>query len=224
MSNRRNGAGGLGRIVRQRKAPVAGDVVVVPVEALRPTQMAVGMRAVTFKRRKFESRVTHRKQARKVLSDKPIPTVRGPGGELFMIDNHHFGLALWQAEVDRAYARIIDDRSGLDVDQFWRSMEADGCLYPYDEDGRRIDPSRLPIWLHALRHDPYRDLAWAVREAGGFRKVRRPFAEFHWANYFRGHIALSTVRRNHEMAVRRALKICRLPGAAQLPGYLSEAA
>ena len=156
-----------------------------------------------------------------MLSGKPIPTVKGPGGELFMIDNHHFGLALWQAEVDHAYARILDDRSDLAPETFWRSMESDGCLYPYDESGRRVEPAHLPIWLHALRHDPYRDLAWVVREAGGFRKVRVPFAEFRWANFFRERIALRLVRHDHDAAVNSAMALCRCPQANGLPGYVA---
>lgn len=197
------------------------EIVLVPVESLRPTQMAVGMRAVTSKRRKIESRVSNPKRARKVLSSKPIPAVKGPGGELFMIDHHHFGLALWQAEFDCAYARIIDDRSAMAPDDFWQSMEADNCLYPFDEGGQRVEPSKLPIWLHALRHDPYRDLAWEVRESGGFRKVRVPFAEFRWANYFRDRIALSLVRRNYKAAFDVALDLCRTNAASRLPGFVA---
>lgn len=207
-----------------RKRIDLGTLVRVPLESLRPTQMAVGMRSVSRKRRKLESRVGKHKQIEKILISRPIPAVRGPGGALFIIDHHHFGLALWQAEVESAYAHVIDDISRLSPAAFWRRMEADGRLYPYDEAGQRIEPSLLPTWLHALRHDLFRDLAWDVREAGGFQKVAVPYAEFRWANFFRERIALSTLRRDHKNALRKALKLCRSKDAAHLPGYCCDRA
>jgi hypothetical protein len=182
--------------------------------------MAVGMRAVTYKRRRIEERYG-RKKLERVLSDRPIPTVRGPGGCLFIIDNHHFGLALWQAEVRTAFAQIIDDCSHLNPLTFYRRMEAKGRLYPFDERGERVAPSRLPTWLHALRHDPYRDLAWSVREAGGFRKVKVPYTEFLWADHFREHIPLSLVRRDYNASIARALKLASSPNARCLPGWIA---
>ena len=192
----------------------------VPLDSLRPTQMSVGMRSVKHKRRRLESRSA--KSFERLLTGRPIPAVRGPGGELFIVDHHHFGLALWHAEVEHAWARVIDDKSRLSPAVFWRRMEAEGRLYPYDEEGRRIAPTALPLGLHELRHDPYRDLAWEVREAGGFVKSQIAYAEFHWANFFRQRIRLATVRRNHEAAVEKALRIARSRAAAKLPGYISD--
>lgn len=190
-----------------------------PLELLRPTQMAVGMRSVIRKRRKLERRADDRKKIEKILIKRPIPAVLGRSGELFIIDHHHFSLALWQAQVTTVYAQVIDDLSALSPAAFWRRMEAGGWLHLYDERGRRIDPTRLPTSLNALRHDPFRDLAWDVREAGGFKKAKEPYAEFHWANFFRQHIALSAVRRDYKAAVRAALKLSRSKQAAHLPGY-----
>lgn len=197
-----------------------GKLLEVPIEQLRPTQMAVGMRAVTYKRKKFERRVTNKREVEDVLSRRPIPAVRGPGGELYIIDNHHFGLALWQADVKTAFARVIDDRSAMSTAAFWRHMEAKGRLYPFDEEGARVAPSRLPTWLHALRHDPYRDLAWEVREAGGFAKVAVPYAEFRWANYFRERIAPRLVRRDYDTAIEKAMHLCTDRAARHLPGFI----
>ena len=197
-----------------------GEIMLVPVELLRPTQMAVGMRAVTYKRRKLEDLAGSRKRFWKLLGKRPIPAVRGPGGDLFIVDHHHFGLALWQAEVDAVYTRIVDDLSALDGAEFWSHMESQGRLYPFDENGERVTPSCLPTWLYALRHDPYRDLAWEVREAGGFAKVATPFVEFRWADFVRTRISQSVIRRDWEDAAVLALKLCRSRAAADLPGYL----
>lgn len=193
-------------------------LIQVPIDSLRPTQMAVGMRSVKHKRRRLES--GGRKRVEKLVSGRPIPAVRGPDGNLFIIDHHHFGLALWHAEIKRAFAIVIDDKSGLSQAEFWRHMEAEGRLYPFDEEGRRIKPSGLPTGLHELRHDPFRDLAWEVREAGGFRKSKVPYAEFQWAGFFRDRISLAAVRRDHDDAVVKALKLCRGRAASHLPGYL----
>lgn len=198
-----------------------GTILEVAVDALQPTQMAVGMRAVTFKRRRIEQRYG-RKKLEKVLAGRPIPTVRGPGGGLYIIDNHHFGLALWQAQVPTAFAQIVDDYAHLTAAPFFRTMEATGRLYPFDECGDRVAPSRLPAWLHALRHDPYRDLAWSVREAGGFGKVRVAYTEFLWANHFRENIPLSLIRRDYETAVARAMRLAANSRASYLPGWRGE--
>lgn len=201
--------------LRSGRLPV-GKVREVPVEWLRPTQMAVGMRAVKYKRRKIEHRA---KQIEKVINAKPIPTVRGPGGELFIVDHHHFGLALWHHGIDRACIRVIEDSSALAAADFWRAMEASGRVYLYDEEGERVTPRRLPTWLHGLRHDPFRDIAWTVREAGGFQKSPTPYAEFQWANFFRDRISLPMVRRNYDAAIERAIRLCRSREASGLPGY-----
>lgn len=196
------------------------EIHLVPIEQLRPTQVAVGMRTVTYKRRKIEDAVGRRKRLEKLLGKRPIPAVRGPGGELYIIDHHHFGLALWQAQIPMAYTRVIDDLSHCDEDDFWHEMEAVGRLYPYDEQGRRVSPHELPAWLHSLRHDPYRDIAWEIREAGGFDKVATPYAEFRWADFLRERIPLPQIRKDYESALNEALRLARTRAAAHLPGYL----
>jgi hypothetical protein len=205
---------------RNKRDVCENGLILMPIAMLRPTQMAVGMRSVKCKRRKIEDQVDRRKRLEKALTRRPIPVVRGAGNELFMVDHHHFGLALWQAEVESAYVRVIEDISSLSQAEFWRQMETDGRAYPYDEDGRRVRPEHLPRRLHGLRDDPFRDLAWEVREAGGYIKTRTPYAEFQWANLFREHIKHASVRRKTASAFERAMKLCRSNEAVGLPGYL----
>lgn len=177
------------------------------------------MRAVAMKRRKIEKRLDRGSRIRRFLEGKPIPSVRGPGGQLFMIDHHHLGLALWQSEIEMAYVHVIADLSVLPVATFWRQMENDGRVYPFDADGRRIAPSRLPRRLGGLADDGYRDLAWSVREAGGFDKTRTPYAEFLWASYFRERIPDRLLRTDYTGAVERALRLARHRAASELPGW-----
>lgn len=199
--------------------PPSTSPILVPLESLRPTQAAVGPRAVERKRRKIARRLDTRRRLSRFLLNKPIPSVRGPGGELFIIDRHHLGLALWQAEIEQAFIYLIDDLSVLPVATFWARMERAGRIHPYDENGRRIRPTLLPKSLGLLAGDSYRDLAWSVREAGGFEKTSRPFAEFLWADYFRERVPSRLLRRNYDAAVSRALKLAGAREAAALPGY-----
>jgi hypothetical protein len=204
---------------RSRPHVRVGAIVEAPLDLLRPTQMAVGMRSVTRKLHKIERRADKPKRIEKVLLRRPIPAVYGPGGGLFIVDHHHFGMALSLAEIESAYVHIIADASDFSRATFWKRMEADGRLHLYDERGRRVAPSLLPESLGELRHDPFRDLAWDVREADGFYKVAEPYAEFRWANFFRGRIPASIIQHDPKAAIRMALKLSRSRDAARLPGY-----
>jgi Putative ParB-like nuclease len=54
-----------------------------------------------------------------------------------------------------------------------------------NESGVDIEASQLPRTLEAMADDPYRSLAWFVRQKGGFCKSPKEFAEFDWADRFR---------------------------------------
>jgi hypothetical protein len=195
-------------------------LVSVPLEDLRPTQMAVGMRAVDAKREKVERRAKSSRKLRRFLEDRPIPAVRGPGDDLFIIDHHHLSLALLKSDVDEAFVNIVGDLSHLPRKRFLRRMTALGLLHAYDSHGRPVCPTKLPEALDELRGDPYRDLAWSVREAGGFEKTGRPYAEFRWADFFRTRIPRSTVRRDFDYAHDRAMWLARSREALRMPGYV----
>jgi hypothetical protein len=199
----------------------SGGPLLVDIARLRPTQVGVGMRAVAAKRRKVEARAERRKDLARFLGKRVIPSVRGPGDGLFIIDHHHLGMALWQAEVERAYVRIVDDLSSLAPRTFWRHMEMLGWVYPYDERGERVMPGDLPRRLDGLRSDIYRDLAWSVRVAGGFVKSPEPFAEFRWAEFFRANITRRALREDYEAAVKTARRLARSKEAKVLPGYVA---
>lgn len=200
--------------------PPAEKPILVPLDLIRPTQAAVGMRAVAAKREKVETRALKRRKMMAFLEKRPIPAVRGPGEGYYIIDHHHLSLALWQSDVDEAFVRVIEDLSGLGRPTFWRAMAATGWMHPYDETGRRIPATELPSTLYQLRSDPYRDLAWSVREEGGFEKSRAPYAEFRWAQFFRERIAPTSVKRNYDRALDKAMLLARSRDARHLPGYV----
>jgi hypothetical protein len=192
----------------------------VPLADIRPTQMAVGMRAVEAKRRKIERRAGSARKMREYLEKRPVPAVLGPGDDFYIIDHHHLSLALWQNDVDEVFVSVVSDLSDMPRRDFLRSMAALGWLHPYDASGRKICPTHLPASLDKLRGDRYRDLAWSVREAGGFHKSAIPFSEFTWANFFRNRISAVLLGRDFERAHERAMALARSPEARHLPGCL----
>lgn len=196
------------------------DHELVPLAEIRPTQMAVGMRVVEQKRRKIERHVESARKLRRYLEKRPVPAVLGPGDDYYIIDHHHLSLALWQSAVDEVFVRIVGDLSDMPKREFLRAMSALGWLHTYDADGRKICPTRLPSRIDQLKADRYRDLAWSVREAGGFEKSYVPFSEFAWANYFRRLIPSSLLARDFERAHHYAMRLANSPCAKHLPGYL----
>ncbi|MDX2309507.1 MAG: ParB-like protein [Hyphomicrobium sp.] len=196
--------------------------ILVPLDLIRPTQVAVGMKAVAAKREKVETRFAKPKKFRAFLEKRPIPAVLGPGDAFYIIDHHHLSLALWQSDVEEAFVRVVGDLSALRRPSFWRVMAETGWVHPFDEAGRKVCLSELPAALHALRPDPFRDLAWSVREEGGFEKSVAPYAEFQWAQHFRERIGVSSVRRTYERALERALRLARAADARHLPGFIGD--
>jgi hypothetical protein len=190
----------------------------VALAEIRPTQVAVGMRAVEVKRQKIERRVGSTRKLRQFIEQRPVPAVLGPDDDYYIIDHHHLSLALWQIDVDEVFVRIVGDLSDMPRRAFLQAMTAAGWLHAYNADGRKICPTRLPTSLDKLQADRYRDLAWSVREAGGFTKTRIPFSEFAWANFFRDRIAASVLARDFELAHEQAMRIARSQQARHLPG------
>ena len=192
-------------------------LISVQLDRLRPTQMTVGYREVEAKRKHWEG--LDKKARRDALDAHWFPAVRGPGGEYFIVDHHHLGLALIEDGVTEARAMLIKDLSWLDEVVFWRMMEYGQWVHPYDADGERCDYSRLPKTLGKLKDDPYRSLAGEVRIAGGYAKDATPFSEFLWADYLRARIKPAAVRKDFDGALRTALALAHAPDARYLPGW-----
>jgi hypothetical protein len=196
------------------------DPILVPIEQFRPTQGAVGMKAVAAKREKVARRAECSRKIERYLEKRPIPAVLGPGAGYYIIDHHHLSMALHQNEVSEAFVRVIGDLSRLPRGEFWRCMAARGCLHPYDHHGQRIHPSALPSAIRHMKRDAYRDLSWSVREAGGFVKSEQPYAEFRWAQFFRSRLPRTTVLRDFEYAHDRGMMLARSQAAVHLPGFI----
>jgi len=191
----------------------------VSLAELRPTQAAVGMRAVEARKKRLKSYIESKSGFERYLEKRPIPVVLGPSRMLYAVDRHHLSLALVECGVEVAYATVLADLSAVPRANFWTCLERNGMLHPYDGAGNRIHPSELPRRLRQLGHDPYRDLAWSVRQRGGFEKSMMPFSEFRWADFFRKRIPLARVEHDYATALRQAMTLANTRPARSLPGY-----
>ncbi len=191
----------------------------VMIDAVRPTQFAVGYREVEERAQNIVGKTPEKF---KKYMEKHLPLlVVGPGGVPYLIDGHHLAVALLKNRVtDHFEARIEANWHDLSVDDFWKKMQRHGWVYLYDNQGRGpLSPDRLPQKVTELTDDPYRSLAWEVRKRGGYQKTNDSFAEFKWAAYFRSRVPIGKAPADFDRAIDAALKISHIPEAKALPGY-----
>ena len=196
-----------------------GDLCTCKVLELRPTQFAVGMVAVKNKEAELASKSGPTLSA--YQRKHPEPAVKGPGGALFITDHHHLARAMADRGIETTSCQLEADYSALDPSAFWAKMAEKNWVYLFDENGKGPrDPADLPATVEGLKDDPYRSLAGAVRDSGGFAKVSTPFAEFDWANYFRSSgISRADIEGNFKKSVKEASAIATKRDACSLPGY-----
>ncbi len=189
----------------------------VRLARLRPTQLTVGYLEVTIKARDWAR--LPRKHLKAELESHVFPAVIGPGGDYFIIDHHHLGIALMEQGVKDGYVAVLDDLSYLEMPVFWRTMEFRSWSHPYDRRGRRCDYRDMPRRLKDLQDDPYRSLAGIVRRAGGYAKDEEPFVEFLWADFFRPRVPARLIRREPGRARQAAMRLAHSEEARYLPGW-----
>lgn len=202
-------------------------LVPVALSDLHPTQLTVGRAEVQIKRAHWAS--LKRKVRERELAQHWFPAVRGAGGQHFIVDHHHLGVALHEEGVTHAWVMQLADFSDVPKAQFWGLMEFHRWVHPYDERGRRRSFGKIPGLITGLRDDPYRSLAGLVRTAGGYAKDVTPFSEFLWADFFRLQMPLRALRGDTPdvlppKAVAQAVALARSPAARHLPGWAGHAA
>lgn len=196
-------------------------LITVQLEELRPTQVTVGYREVTAKRGHWSSLD---KQGRAAAIDSHwFPAVLGPKGRYYVVDHHHLGLAWLKEGVETARVTVLKDLSWLEPTIFWRMMEHNQWVHPFDAAGERCDFADLPKQLTGLADDPYRSLAGELRIAGGFAKDTTPFSEFLWADFLRHRIKKKTVEKHYTRALKEAQKLANSHDADYLPGWCGPA-
>lgn len=181
---------------------------------LRPTQFSLGYIDVDDKVAKINA-----------IHDpdrgKKVPVVVGPKGQLYIIDNHHFIRAMWECNYTHVHVNVVADYSRLSVKKFWAKMKKMKYVFLQDQFGDRRKVEDLPKTIRTMSDNPYRSLAFIVREGGAFNKSTVPFAEFYWAELFRARI--KKVDPISVEGIATALKVCRSKAAKKLPGYKDKA-
>ena len=197
-----------------------GNICVISVEALRPSQFALGMRDVAGKRKKISKVKNSPERLANYLFTNAVPAVKGPGGLFYLTDGHHRSRALLEESVGKVYLRVTKDKSMATPTAFWNEMQAEKLIWLYDEHGqgpRRTE--ELPASLRDLPDDPYRSLAEDAMDTGCYKKTDTPFQQFMWANYFRPKIAQDVLIRDWQLALKLACDFSHHHAAKDLPGY-----
>lgn len=189
----------------------------VRLSRLRPTQISVGYAEVELKVKQWSKLGKKRLSAE--LERHLFPAVIGPGGDHFIVDHHHLGIALMEQGIEEVFVSVLDDISWLEPAVFWRTMEFRSWSHPYDNRGERRDYRDIPMSLSKLQNDPYRALAGLVRYEGGFAKDQAPFVEFLWADFFRPRVAARVIRKEPVKATREGVRLAQSSEARYLPGW-----
>ncbi len=191
-------------------------------EILHPTQFNAGLDEIAVRRRMMEGMLKSPGKLARYLAENRASAVVGPGGELYLIDGHHISRAALDAGLKKVQVEIIKDYSDLSLQEFWKKLVEKDWAYLYDQ-GKLRPASELPKTLKELTDDPFRTLAWLVRKVGGYEKVKIPFTEFKWANFFRERLkkvdfstpesTQSALNRALELAASKEARDLMLPGA-----------
>jgi hypothetical protein len=196
-----------------------GTSCVIGIDRLHPTQAVVGMIEVDHREKKMKKWTPEKLD--NYLRTKPVPLCIGPGGNVYIMDHHHLVRALVDTGLSTSvYAVVKGSYLKFSETDFWRSMTSFDWLYTLDENGHELKfPEQLPRNIKDLRDDPYRSLAWAVRDAYGYDETEIPFADFQWAGFFRTRVKIGTGEDGFKTAVKTALALVHDPAAKELPGY-----
>lgn len=162
------------------------------IAKLKPTQIAVGYQQVQQKADKMNDKNTRRLD--EYIKSHVVPVVKGYDDKFFIIDHHHFCVAALKNGIEKVYIDIIDDWSSLSYNDFWKKMELEKKVWPYDEHGNKVElfefVRMLPNNVAGLKNDPYRSIAGILRQHGVYKKDLTPFSEFCIANQLRPHVCL----------------------------------
>ena len=196
------------------REPILDPVSIVD---LRPTQISVGFREVAEKRREWNERPEEDRPA--FLGRHMIPVLLGPKKRFYITDHHHLARALHEEGCETVLVNVVADLSMLDKDGFWVFADNRGWCHPYDAAGQRVGFDHIPKSVVDLADDPFRSLAGALRQAGGYAKETVPFTEFMWADALRRRLKPKAVETSFSAALVQALTFAKSQDARYLPGW-----
>ncbi|ODV44266.1 hypothetical protein AWV79_09885 [Cupriavidus sp. UYMMa02A] len=209
--------------MREPRTLRSGSKLMVPLDALHPTQITVGAYHVAQKMHVTRRIAPSRRAA--FLDRHRVHVVIGPEHTLYVVDHHHWVRAWHDLGLTHVPAIVRADISYLGEREFWRWMVERHMVHPYDERGKRRPLKELPVSVHDMRDDPYRSLEAFVQLAGGYRKVKQAYPDFRWADFFRKHIEgpLDT-SEGFAAALVRGFRLAHSARARNLPGYIGRLA
>lgn len=190
----------------------------IKLDALRPTQMTVGYAEI--KRKRASWKTLKRKARQEFLEQHWFPSILGPQNRYYIVDHHHLGRALQEEGIESVWVLTLKDLSWLETPTFWRVMEYHQWVHPFDCNGERLGFDAIPKKLKHLQDDPYRSLAGALRNQGGFSKDITPFSEFLWADFFRVRIPAECIVNTFDNALEQAMTLAYSAEARYLPGWV----
>ncbi len=191
-----------------------GEKCRVLIDEILPTQFGVGMVDVRAKRVLLKG-----DEPKAYLKENRAKIVIGPGGKYYLIDRHHLTRAAYAEGFTETYAEIVDNLSAMDEAKFWQTMQERKWVRLVDEAGATRAINELPKHVRSLKNDPYRSLAWVLRQSEAFKKTDLPFAEFEWADFFRTRITIGEGKEAWEAAVKEAIRLATEQKTAKLPGH-----
>lgn len=190
------------------------------LRTLRPTQFSFGAYEVALKRAKLDRISSDDGGLGEYKREHPALVVLGPGHVPYLVDGHHLARALVERGSKWMYAIVHADWSHLSEAEFARRMQTERLCYLRDR-GVVRSWEQLPKSLEHMSDDPYRTLAWLVREAGGYRRLDVPFQEFAWTEFFRTRVAISG-KPDWRALTNEGVELAISEEASELPGWGSE--
>ncbi len=179
--------------------------------------MTVGFTEVESRRKAWRERYPADRD--KFFASHMVPVILGPGKRKYLIDHHHLARALFDEGVGSVFVTVVGDLSKVDEDLFWNMMDFHGWTHPFDGKGRRRDYADLPKTVEGMKDDPYRSLAGALRNVGGYAKDLTPYSEFVWADFLRRRIKAKKIASDFDAALTEALALAKSEDADYLPGW-----
>jgi hypothetical protein len=198
------------------------DLLEVPLQALQPTQLCVGMAEI--RSRQLDFAADDAKQRRRYLKRKPTPLVRSAAGELWMVDRHHRLRALLELDPNAtAFGYVVLQLEVLDRHAVLEQLHQRGWLYLYDGRGLGpLHPTALPSSLSGTQDDPYRSLVWKLKREGLVAAAPLiPFHEFRWGAWLRSRNLPPFSSERLDPALPAARALVRSQAASHLAGWIA---
>jgi len=198
------------------------DLLEVPLQALQPTQLCVGMAEI--RSRQLDFAADDAKQRRRYLKRKPTPLVRSASGELWMVDRHHRLRALLELDPDAtAFGYVVLQLEVSERHAVLEQLHQRGWLYLYDGRGLGpLHPTALPSSLSGTQDDPYRSLVWKLKREGLVAAAPLiPFHEFRWGAWLRSRNLPPFSSERLDPALPAARALVRSQAASHLAGWIA---